>query len=450
MRGKLRDRLRFIIENSYLELIILYTILISIFTAVVVVPILVGLIYSFAYFVREVTGDLLDPLVPYIRPLVSYGILIVAGFVFLILLIIFIIIIRARKGRFIEGLLLYDVFVNYDRDFKTLSGVVLPIIFMFIYLIHFILQLDRFQFDLLNIFVLAVVLTLGTTVIAYVGQINKIMYNIKNIGDLDLESPSNSQYLFTEKALGMLRDTDQNIKETIEEQLKSERLKTELITNISHDLKTPLTSIINYTDLIKKHGSFDNEVDQYIDVLDRNSQRLKVLITDLIYASKAETGNVDIELDVLEINELVSQVYGEFDFLFKEKDISFVFDPEEDIYVYSDSNHLARVLINLMDNAIKYSQEGTRIYASTSIGEKYITFSLKNISKAQLNISPDELMEQFVRGERARHTEGSGLGLYISRSLMELMGGKLILGIDGDLFEVKLLIPGIEENKYDL
>lgn len=152
----------------------------------------------------------------------------------------------------------------------------------------------------------------------------------------------------------------------------------------------------------------------------------------------------------MEINELVSQVYGEFDFLFKEKDISFVFDPEEDIYVYSDSNHLARVLINLMDNAIKYSQEGTRIYASTSIGEKYITFSLKNISKAQLNISPDELMEQFVRGERARHTEGSGLGLYISRSLMELMGGKLILGIDGDLFEVKLLIPGIEENKYDL
>ena len=202
--------------------------------------------------------------------------------------------------------------------------------------------------------------------------------------------------------------------------------------------------------MIKKHGSFDNEVDQYIDVLDRNSQRLKVLITDLIYASKAETGNVDIELDVLEINELVSQVYGEFDFLFKEKDISFVFDPEEDIYVYSDSNHLARVLINLMDNAIKYSQEGTRIYASTSIGEKYIIFSLKNISKAQLNISPDELMEQFVRGERARHTEGSGLGLYISRSLMELMGGKLILGIDGDLFEVKLLIPGIEENKYDL
>ena len=319
MRGKLRDRLRFIIENSYLELIILYTILISIFTAVVVVPILVGLIYSFAYFVREVTGDLLDPLVPYIRPLVSYGILIVAGFVFLILLIIFIIIIRARKGRFIEGLLLYDVFVNYDRDFKTLSGVVLPIIFMFIYLIHFILQLDRFQFDLLNIFVLAVVLTLGTTVIAYVGQINKIMYNIKNIGDLDLESPSNSQYLFTEKALGMLRDTDQNIKETIEEQLKSERLKTELITNISHDLKTPLTSIINYTDLIKKHGSFDNEVDQYIDVLDRNSQRLKVLITDLIYASKAETGNVDIELDVLEINELVSQVYGEFDFYLRKR-----------------------------------------------------------------------------------------------------------------------------------
>lgn len=187
----------------------------------------------------------------------------------------------------------------------------------------------------------------------------------------------------------------------------------------------------------------DGQVADYIDVLDRNSQRLKVLITDLVYASKAETGNVDIELNTLELNELVSQVYGEFDYLLRQKDLTFVFDPKEDIYVLADSNHLGRVLINVMDNAIKYSQENTRIYASTKKEGQYVALSLKNISKEALNIRPEELMEQFVRGERSRHTEGSGLGLYISRSLIELMEGELNINIDGDMFEVRILIPAL-------
>lgn len=440
MFRKLKTRLKFILSNAYIELIMLYTL----FILMILIPVSSGLFYYIAPVVRDVTGNLLDPLVPFVRMFFDYGVILVIGFILLILLIIFIYFIKLRKDNFISGILLYDIFNNYNRDFKTMSGVILPLIFMMFYSMYFLLQISSRGFNFLNIFIMLGVTTITLTLIAYVGQINKIMTCIKNIGRLDIKDSINGQYLFTGKALNMLQDTDENIKIIIDEQLKSERLKTELITNISHDLKTPLTSIINYTDLLKNYGIEDEQVSDYIDVLDRNSHRLKVLITDLVYASKAETGNVDIALDTLELNELVSQVYGEFDYLFRERDITFIFDPIEDIYVLADSNHLGRVLINIMDNAIKYSQEGTRIYASTKVEGDYTSLSVKNISKEKLNISPDELMERFIRGERSRHTEGSGLGLYISRSLMELMRGKLTLGIDGDLFEVKLLIPSVK------
>ena len=443
MMGKLKHRLKNIVENLYMELLILYTILFL----MLAIPGSLFIIYPIGFLVRDVTGRLLDPIMPLARRLLSFEFFIIAGLIFFIIIIISIIILRVRKGKFRESILIYDVFVSYHRDFKNMSTVILTILFLFFYMIYFLLELNYRGLEFFHIYKSICVAAISLNLIAHISQINKVLIHIKNIGKFDTVETSDAQYLFTRKALEILQDTDENIKAAVEEQLKSERLKTELITNISHDLKTPLTSIINYTDLLKKHGTEDEKVTEYVDVLDRNSHRLKVLITDLVYASKAETGNVDIHLNTLELNELVSQVYGEFDYLFREKDITFVFDPMEDLYVLADSNHLGRVLINIMDNAIKYSQEGTRIYASTKDEGEYISISLKNISKEKLNISPDELMRQFVRGERSRHTEGSGLGLYISRSLMELMKGKLTLGIDGDLFEVKLLIPSVKDDE---
>ena len=444
MFQRLKSKLRFIIENAYMEQIMLYLIIFLI----VAIGLSMMIIYPIALFVRDITGSLLDPIVPLVKIVLSFEFIFLSGIIFYILSIILIIIVRVRKGKFRDGLLIYDIFSNYNKDFKTLSSVILAILFMIFYLIYFFIEMISYGgLEFFNLIGLLGVIAIVLTIIAYVGQVNKILSGIKNIGRLNEGDTSlTGQYQFTQQALSMLQNTDERIKLAVDEQLKSERLKTELITNISHDLKTPLTSIINYTDLLKKHDIEDEEVKEYVEVLDRNSQRLKVLITDLVYASKAETGNVEIELDTLELNELVSQVYGEFDYLFREKDITFVFDPIEDFYVLADSNHLGRVLINLMDNAIKYSQENTRIYASTKNEGGYVLFSLKNISKEKLNISPDELMEQFVRGERSRHTDGSGLGLYISRSLIELMGGKLVLSIDGDLFEVEIFIPSAKIN----
>ena len=444
MMGKFKTKLGHIIENVYMELIFFYMILFVIFGILGFMIV----IYPIARFVRDVTGRLLDPLLPIAKIVFSFELIIILGFLFFLFTITFITIVRVRKGKFRDGMLIYDIFFNYHRDFKTMSGVVMATIFMVFNISYFLFKVALQGFELYNIFIFTAISIISLNLVAYIGQINKILNSIKNLGKLgEIEISQSGQFLFTQRALDMLQNTDENIKIVIDEQLKSERLKTELITNISHDLKTPLTSIINYTDLLKKHGTEDEQVKGYINVLDRNSQRLKVLITDLVYASKAETGNVDIKLEPLELNELVFQVYGEFDYLFREKDITFVFDPIEDMHVLADSNHLGRVLINIMDNAIKYSQEGTRIYANTRVEGQYTSFTLKNISREKLNISPDELMEQFVRGERSRHTEGNGLGLYISRSLMGLMGGKLTLGIDGDLFEVKLLIPSMEDNE---
>ncbi len=226
----------------------------------------------------------------------------------------------------------------------------------------------------------------------------------------------------------------------IEEKIKSERFKTELITNVSHDIKTPLTSIINYIDLIKRLKIQNESLDEYIEILDKKSERLKMLINDLLEASKAGTGNVTVNMQEIDLVELTGQIAGEFDMSFENAKLEFVFRHSEDkIPIMADSRHICRVMENIFGNAIKYAMPGTRIYADIS-KEKGITFSLKNISKEPLGISADELMEQFVRGDRSRHSEGSGLGLYIAKSLTELMGMRFEIFVSGDLFEVVIKI----------
>lgn len=226
-----------------------------------------------------------------------------------------------------------------------------------------------------------------------------------------------------------------------QKQMRSERMRTELITNVSHDIKTPLTSIINYVDLLQKpHSQEDGE--QYLEVLSRQSARMKRLIDDLIELSKASTGNIPVELTRIDAVEAVNQALGEFTDKLKAAELTPLFrQPEEPLYIHADGRLLWRAMSNLLTNAVKYAQPGTRLYIDMVAVDKKVCISLKNISRDPLNISAEELMERFVRGEASRNQEGSGLGLNIAQSMMELQHGALELLVDGDLFKATLIFP---------
>lgn len=232
------------------------------------------------------------------------------------------------------------------------------------------------------------------------------------------------------------------LQEAVEQQIKSERMKTELITNVSHDIKTPLTSIINYVDLMEKENPQDPTLQEYLAVLSRQSARLKKLVEDLLEASKASTGNLPVDCTPCDLNLLLEQVVGEYSERAQAADVTLcVSYPSETVTALADGKHLWRVLDNLLCNVCKYAQPHTRAYLDLTVEEKRAQILLRNVSREALHISADELMERFVRGDDSRHTEGSGLGLAISRSLMELQGGSLALTVDGDLFKVALTLP---------
>ena len=239
-----------------------------------------------------------------------------------------------------------------------------------------------------------------------------------------------------------LNNISSGMTHAVNEQMKSERFKAELITNVSHDLKTPLTSIINYVNLLKTTRQEDPKAAEYIDVLDRKSQRLKKLTEDLVEASKASTGALTVNREKLGLGQLVSQALGEYEEKLEASRLTLVTAlPEEEVYVYADGRHLWRVLDNLLGNCVKYALEGTRVYLEVVRGGGKVTLSLKNVSREALNVPPERLMERFVRGEESRTTEGSGLGLSIARSLTELQGGTFQLTVDGDLFKAIVTIP---------
>ena len=253
----------------------------------------------------------------------------------------------------------------------------------------------------------------------------------------------------TEKMYPVLKEHGDNLNavsvgmsRAVNERMKSERFKTELITNVSHDLKTPLTSIVSYVDLLKKEPTESEAAREYIEVLDRQSQKLKKLTTDLVDASKASSGALPVNLEKIDLGELLRQSAGEYTEKFAAASITPVLNaPEGETYVTADGRLLWRVLDNLLGNAVKYAQSGTRLYLELTPGETETVLTLKNISREPLNIPAEELMERFVRGDGSRHTDGSGLGLSIANSLMELMGGKLTLTLDGDLFKAALVFP---------
>lgn len=237
----------------------------------------------------------------------------------------------------------------------------------------------------------------------------------------------------------MLNSIGIGLERALQEQLKSERLKADLITNVSHDIKTPLTSIINYVDLIKRENIQNEKIQSYLDVLEQKSQRLKTLTEDLVEASKVSSGNVKLDMAKLDLVEMIWQTNGEFEEKFTIRRLEMVTNlPDEAIIIEADGRHLWRVLENLYNNAFKYAMERSRVYTEIVRDGKMVYFTIKNVSESPLNINPEELTERFVRGDVSRTTEGSGLGLSIAKSLTELQGGEFEIVIDGDLYKVRI------------
>lgn len=272
-------------------------------------------------------------------------------------------------------------------------------------------------------------------------QMKRLQEGGKHIaeGDMDYQIDTEHMLPALKEHAADLNRINEGVSKAVNEKMKSERFKTELITNVSHDIKTPLTSIINYVDLLEKEEIPNENAKEYLEVLERQSARLKKLIEDLIEASKASSGSLSVNLEKLEAGVFLVQTVGEF----KEKTEKNKLDlqikkPEEPIYIMADGRHFWRVIDNLMNNICKYAQPETRVYINLEQTGEKVQITFRNTSRYPLNISSEELMERFVRGDSSRNTEGNGLGLSIAGSLMELMHGKMHLVVDGDLFKVVL------------
>lgn len=291
-------------------------------------------------------------------------------------------------------------------------------------------------------FVINIIIGVGIIVVAIL--LKRIKKGTEEIAKGNLYKKINTKYMFLDMKdhAENINNINDGIAKAVEERMKSERFKTELITNVSHDIKTPLTSIINYVDLLEKEEIENETAKEYIGVLSRQSARLKKLIDDLLEASKASTGNISVNLTQLELGILLSQALGEYDEKFSNSNLQVVLNKTDDLLlVMADNRHIWRVFDNILNNIAKYAQPNTRVYIDAKRNGKMAEISFRNISKDPLNISGDELMERFVRGDSSRNTEGSGLGLSIAKSLTEVQNGNLDIKIDGDLFKVRLSFP---------
>jgi signal transduction histidine kinase len=261
-------------------------------------------------------------------------------------------------------------------------------------------------------------------------------------GELDYTVDTTHMYWEFKRHAENLNSIGEGMGAAVERGMKSERLKTELITNVSHDIKTPLTSIVNYVDLLEKAHTPEQEA-EYLAVLDRQSKRLKKLTEDLVEASKASTGNMTVNLVPTNVGEIINQSLAEYTERLtagKLESVVTVHAPSV-VSVLADGRLLWRVLDNLFSNVCKYALAGTRVYVDVWVDGERATVAVKNISRAPLNLSADELMERFVRGDSSRSTEGSGLGLSIARSLVELQKGSFTVSTDGDLFKAEIILP---------
>lgn len=318
----------------------------------------------------------------------------------------------------------------------TLRGAAAVLVFMAV-------QWLAILFRDISFILLAVVTDLAVIWAVMCGVVAKsrIKKGIEEISGGNLEYRIDLKWLHGEdrNIAEKINNIGSGLNKAVDEAMRNERLKTDLITNVSHDIKTPLTSIINYVDILKRSNISDEKIRGYLDILESKAQRLKTLTEDVVEASKVSSGNITLEYMDMDLRELVQQTEGEMAEKFAARNLTMVLNlSEEPAVIHVDGRRMWRVLENVFGNAAKYAMPGTRVYADLILTEDKVNFSLKNVSEQQLNISADELTERFIRGDISRSTEGSGLGLSIAKSLTAMQGGKFELYLDGDLFRVNI------------
>ena len=354
----------------------------------------------------------------------------------------------ARFLRWLSGML----GITFRKLRESMTGVqmgnrIWALFVLFVFCEFVGLVLFRYEFDLLMIFWLIEKIIFFLALMKILLDFGKVKRAGAEIAGGNLEYKVETEKMLIDMAdVGNSLNTIGNgITSAVEERMKSERMKTELITNVSHDIKTPLTSIINYTDLLTKLDLKDPKAQEYLEVLGRQSARLKKLIEDLIEASKASSGALKLDMEKVNASMLLMQALGEYEEKFRRKGLDLrVTGETSEMMVRADSRYLWRIFDNLMSNMLKYAQAGTRAYIDMTCDTGEISIIFRNISDTPLNITGDELMERFVRGDSSRSTEGSGLGLSIADSLVALMGGTMEIVVDGDLFKVIVRMPAAE------
>lgn len=345
--------------------------------------------------------------------------------------------------------------INMDNKIVLIKAVIIIIVFMIVQVviasglnymnIDYYTIMDNIFPDLNlyrgNNFISALIgiifcdLIMALFIIKKLNKLVDIQFGVSELkkGNFDYKIDATKDDIFGKLAMD-INNLGDNMSLEVEERLKSERMKTDLITNVSHDLKTPLTAIINYIELIKKENT-DLVVKDYVEILDKRSQRLKVLIEDLFEASKVSSNDLELNLEKNDINQLLMQSIVEMDEAIENSQLDFIINvPEEEVYILADGRKTFRVFENLIYNILKYSLEGTRVYIDLMIKENKVNICLKNISKYPLNFDAKEITERFTRGDLSRNIEGSGLGLAIAKGLVEAQGGSLEIDILGDLF----------------
>ena len=344
-----------------------------------------------------------------------------------------------RKNTNKREFLLPKVIKHFQNIYKTI------IVYIFVFLAYVFIIKNFASYGYYSVGIYSLIFLINTIILLHqlslLIEISEFTTKIETMGSGNMENIIECRNAELQELGKNINNIKQGMKKAVEESMKAERLKTDLITNVSHDLKTPLTSIINYTDLLKKEKIENKNAQKYIEILEEKSKKLKNLTEDLIEASKISSGNETVNLEKLDLKEMVLQANGEFAEKFETKNLDVISNlPKEAVIMDLDGKKMWRVLENLYQNVYKYSLENTRVYVDLAVHDN-IVFTIKNISKEKLNISPDELMERFIRGDSSRHTGGNGLGLSIAKDLSKLNGGTLKIEIDGDLFVSRLELP---------
>lgn len=354
------------------------------------------------------------------------------------LVTILFIFLKIRRKKLFDTIFTYNLY-KYRRfkNFRLFGTLNVTLIIMYI-LFYSLISGDIVLLNVLLFMILRAVIIVEVQFAQNtlsIELIESILYGY----DFEIPGPFENEYL--DRITVLMEDFKKRDRIRLEENFRSERFKVDLITNISHDLKTPLTSIINYADLLSKKEVLDDEAKDFISILKRNSTRLKDLIVDLVFASKTSTGNLSIEKSLVELNEMILQIYADYDSLFEKKDLDFSYKSQSDeILIYTDVNLFVRIVENLFSNAAKHARPGTSVLAGVIERKSTIEFYVKNIVDEKVNMNSDELFEELLKADRSRHSEGSGLGLNIVKNLAELLGGEVNVSIHGQWFDVHVLL----------